>query len=636
MKYADLANQILKGVGGKENIVSVTHCATRLRFNLKNDNVANKDEITSLQGVISVINKGGQFQVIIGNTVKDVYKELIKLVDLESLESSDNSCDEDKGIITKVLDTISGIFVPIVPALAGAGMLKAVLSLLTAINAITTDSQVYQILNFMGDAAFYFLPVILAASSAKKFKCNQYLAMVVGGILLHPTLTSMISIAKESGTGLHILGLPVGLVNYSSSVIPIILAVWFMSYVESFCDKVVPKSIKLFMTPLCTIFIVGIVTLVAIGPLGDILGVGLGIIIEFLNAHVSWLVPTLVGAFTPLMVMVGMHYGLIPIGINMLASSGIDTVAGPGMMVSNIAQGGAVLAVAIRAKSKEIKSLATSTGITCVCGITEPAMYGVSLRFKKPLIATIIGGGAGGLFLGIMSVGRYAQVSPGLFALPSFIGPDGFSNLIYACTGAGISFVVAFGVSLVFGIDEVKEEVSKETINDNKESDDLNKKPENKDDLVKDKGVIYAPIKGKTIPLQKVNDEVFSSEALGKGIAIIPDEGRVYSPVEGIISTFFETRHAIGIVGDNGIEVLIHVGLDTVQMQGRNFVAKKNQGDRVKKGDLLLEFDKEAIRKEGYEITTPVIITNSFNYNDFNCELDKDIEIGEVLMEING
>lgn len=622
MNYSKLASKILNEIGGKDNVVSLVHCATRLRFNLRDDTIAHKENLINTQGVLGVVNSGGQYQIIIGNEVKEVYKELLNLGDFNVNISNENELEsEQKSIVEKVLNTISGIFVPIVPVLAGAGMLKAVLSILTITNILSTESQSYEILNSMGDAGFYFLPILLAASAAKKFNCNQYLAMVIGGILLHPIVTEMITTAKGSGETISLLGLPVGLATYSSSVIPIILSVWFMSYVEPIIDRIVPKTIRIFMASLSVIFIVGVMTLVVIGPLGNILATALGIAIEFLNRNVSWLVPTLVGAFTPLMVMVGMHYGLIPIGINMLATTGVDTVAGPGMMVSNIAQGGAVLAVAIRAKSVDIKALASSTGISAVLGITEPAMYGVSLRFKKPLISAIVGGGLGGLFLGIMSVGRYAQVSPGIFALPSFIGPEGFSNFKYACIGSVIAFVSAFVLQLFLGI----EETATANAGNNQE---LNETEINN-------SVIYSPIKGKVIELNAVNDEVFSTGALGKGVAIIPEEGKVYSPVSGTISAFFETGHAIGITSDAGIEILIHVGIDTVEMAGRNFTPKKKQGDRIRKGDLLLEFDKESIIKEGYEIVTPVIITNSNNYNEFKYEEYRDIQIGDRLIVIN-
>lgn len=611
MTEKELASTLLMLVGGKQNIVAVEHCMTRLRFNLKDSSQADTQKILNIQGIISVVDKGGQYQIVIGNTVKDVYKEFIKLGDFQNNEIS----DEKKGIVNKILDTISGIFIPIVPALAGAGMLKALLALLTMLKVVAPDSQTYQFLNFMGDSVFYFMPIIIAASASKKFHVNQFVAMGIGAILMHPTSMNMIAVAKESQTGLEVFGLPVSLVSYSSSVIPIILAIWFMSYVEPITDRYMPKSIRIFMTPLITMLVVGIATLVAIGPLGNICGQLLGDAIGMLNHYVSWLVPLLVGTFTPLMVMTGMHYGLIPIGINLLATTGFDTVAGPGMMVSNIAQGGASLAVAFRCKNTEIKSLAASAGISAVCGITEPAMYGISLRFKKPLIAAMIGGGAAGLFIGIMGVGRYAQVSPGLFALPSFLGEKGISNLIYAIIGCAIAFIVSFIISFILGIDEPKEDVK---LNEQKE-------------IKLDDEEIFAPLKGQVISLDKVNDSVFSSGSLGKGMAIIPSEGKIYAPADGTISAFFETGHAIGVTSKHGAEILIHVGIDTVNLKGKYFYPKVKQNEQVKKGELLLEFDLNKMKEEGYDCTTMIIVTNSQQYTSVQSvkidEADKNKEL---------
>ena len=611
MTEKELASTLLMLVGGKQNIVAVEHCMTRLRFNLKDSSQADTQKILNIQGIISVVDKEGQYQIVIGNTVKDVYKEFIKLGDFQNNEIS----DEKKGIVNKILDTISGIFIPIVPALAGAGMLKALLALLTMLKVVAPDSQTYQFLNFMGDSVFYFMPIIIAASASKKFHVNQFVAMGIGAILMHPTFMNMIAVAKESQTGLEVFGLPVSLVSYSSSVIPIILAIWFMSYVEPITDRYMPKSIRIFMTPLITMLVVGIATLVAIGPLGNICGQLLGDAIGMLNHYVSWLVPLLVGTFTPLMVMTGMHYGLIPIGINLLATTGFDTVAGPGMMVSNIAQGGASLAVAFRCKNTEIKSLAASAGISAVCGITEPAMYGISLRFKKPLIAAMIGGGAAGLFIGIMGVGRYAQVSPGLFALPSFLGEKGISNLIYAIIGCAIAFIVSFIISFILGIDEPKEDVK---LNEQKE-------------IKLDDEEIFAPLKGQVISLDKVNDSVFSSGSLGKGMAIIPSEGKIYAPADGTISAFFETGHAIGVTSKHGAEILIHVGIDTVNLKGKYFYPKVKQNEQVKKGELLLEFDLNKMKEEGYDCTTMIIVTNSQQYTSVQSvkidEADKNKEL---------
>lgn len=612
INYKELAVLILKYVGGKENVISLEHCATRLRFNLKDDTFAQTKEIEKLQGVVSVINKGGQYQVVIGNQVVEVFAELIKLDDFSTTQSNDS---EKKGVINSILDTISGIFFPIVPALAGAGMLKALLSLLSVTKMVEPTSQSYQILSFMGDALFYFLPVVVAVSAAKKLKVNQYVAMAIAAMLIHPTFISMASSAKETGELLNLFGLPISPVTYTSSVIPIILAIWFMSYVEPFVDKYMFKPIRIFMTPLLSMLIVGIASFVILGPLGYYCGTALGALIDTINQYASWLVPLVVGACIPLMVMTGMHYGLIPIGINQLATSGIDTIAGPGMLVSNIAQGGASLAVAFKTKNINIKSLATSAGISAVCGITEPAMYGVSLRFKKPLIAAMAGGGAGGLFLGIMNVGRYAQVAPGIFALPSFIGADGMNNFIYACIGSVLAFIVAFIISYILGIEEPIEETS---IRQKKISDHI----------------IYSPLKGTQLPLDQVNDSVFASGSMGQGTAIVPNDGKLYAPVDGTISMLFPTCHAIGIQSDNGAEILIHIGMDTVELKGEYFKTHIKQGAAVKKGDLLIEFDLQAIKQLGYDVTTPIILTNTAQFSEISITDMEMVSLNTPLLKV--
>ncbi|KAF1298066.1 PTS beta-glucoside transporter subunit EIIBCA [Enterococcus sp. JM4C] len=622
MGYKELGQEILDNVGGKENVKSLVHCATRLRFNLKEDSQANVDALKNLSGVAGVVNQGGQFQVIVGGDVKFVFNEIEKMLGSQSFKE-ERTEDDKKGIISKVLDTIASIFVPIIPALTGAGMLRAFLALFTMLGWLSTDSQTYQFLSLIGDAAFYFLPLLLASSAAKKFGCNQYIAITLGAVMLHPTFVAMVANAKETGDSLSLFGLPVTIANYGSSVIPIILAVWFLSYVEPLVDKFMPSAIRIFMSPLFTLLIVAPITLILIGPLGTILGNGLGSIVEFINSYANWLVPLLVGTFTPLLVMTGMHYGLIPIGINMLATSGFDTVAGPGMMVSNIAQGGAALAVAFKTKNSSIKQLAFSSGISAVAGITEPALYGINLKYKKPLISAMIGGGAAGLFIGIMNVGRYAQVAPGIFALPSFFGEKGMSNFIYAVISCLIAFVVGFIVSLILGIDEEKESPLSES--QVAETDLL---------LNKIGGIIASPIAGEVINLENVADEVFSSGAVGKGVAILPSDGKVYSPIDGKISATFESNHAIGLQSDSEMEILIHVGIDTVTLNGNGFTSHVSDGQKVSKGDLLLEADLEVIKNNRLEDTTIVVVTNSGDFSKIEPTDKKSVNVGEALINV--
>ena len=612
MNYKELVEVIIKNVGGKENVLALTHCATRLRFNLKDDTKANTDVLKNTKGVMGVVNKGGQYQVIIGSDVANVFKAINEIANFDSPAESEEEKD-DRNAVVKVLDTVAGIFTPIIPAITGAGMLKAVMALLVSFNLIDTTGQTYAILNFMADAAFYFLPFLLANSAAKKFKCNPYMAMTIAGVLMHPTFTTMVSIAKQNGTSISFIGLPVTLATYSSSVIPIILAIWFMSFVEPIADKVSPNAIKFFTKPLLTLIVTGVATLVVIGPLGNICGNGIAAGINVLDEYASWLVPLIVGTFSPLLVMTGMHYGLIPIGINNLATAGFDTVVGPGMLGSNIAQGAAALAVAVKTKNSDLKQLASSSGITAVCGITEPAMYGVNLKLKRPLIGAMIGGGVSGLFLGIFGVGRYTSGSPGLLALPGYIGTEGFRNITLACIGAAIAFVVSFAATYIIGFEDVADD---NKVEDNKVEEEAKEEVAAEKEL--NDAVIYSPLKGKCVSLSEVSDPMFSEGMMGEGVAIIPSEGKVVAPVDGVITALFETKHAIGITSDDGVELLIHVGIDTVNLKGKYFDAKIKAGDKIKKGDLLLEFDIDAIKKAGYEVITPVIVTNTPVYTEIS------------------
>lgn len=619
MNYENLAKAILEKIGGKENVSNLTHCATRLRFNLKDNSKAKTSEIKNINGVMGVVDKGGQYQVIIGNDVNHVYKEVVKIANLDTMSSNASEEVDNRKPIAKVIDTITGIFTPILPAITAAGMMKAVLALLTAFKLVTTDSQSYQVINFMADAAFYFLPILLANSAAKKFKCNQYLAMMLGGMLLHPTFVTMVNTAKEAGTSISVFGLPISLASYSSSVLPIILGVWFMSYVEPIADKVSPKAIKFFTKPLITAVVTGIVLLVVIGPLGYIISDKIGLAIKTLETYASWLVPTLIGGLTPLLVMTGTHYGLIPIGINNRMTMGYDTIIYPGMLASNVSQGGAALAVALKTKDSEIKQLASSAGITAVCGITEPALYGVNLRFKTPLYSAMIGGAVGGLFLGLFRVCNYSGGSPGFLTLPSYIGGDTMMNFVYACIGAVISVAVSFVACLVLYKD--KEEVTV------KEEESIKK-------TLGNEIVIASPMKGEILPLNEVNDETFASEMMGKGVAIKPLDGQVVSPINGTVQTIFKTKHAIGLKSEDGTEILIHVGMDTVQLEGKHFKAYVKDGDKVKIGDTLIEFDTEAIKKEGYELTTPVIVTNTNDYLEVLARGVKKVNTGDAIISI--
>lgn len=611
MDYKSLAKTILNDIGGKENVISFTHCATRLRFNLKDDSKVDKKHLDQTSGVMGIVSKGGQFQVVIGSDVPNVYRELNMLGNFEGTDGEKNEND-DRSSLSKVLDIVAGIFTPILPAITGAGILKAFMALLVAFGWIDKTSQTYSILVVFSDAAFYFLPFLIAYSAARKFKCNAVMAMSIAGILLHPDFAAMIKNVKETGEALRFIGIPVTPATYSSSVIPIILTVWLMSYVEPIADKISPKAVKFFTKPLITLVITGTVAITVLGPLGTIIGDGIAAGISFLDNYASWLVPLIIGAVSPFLVMTGTHYGLIPIGINNIATAGFDTIVGPGMLGSNIAQGGAAFAVALKTKNKLLRQEAYSSGITAVCGITEPALYGVNLKLKKPLIAVSIGGAAAGLYLGIMGVGRYTSGSPGLLALPGYIGTEGFTNITHAIIGSAIALVVSFIATLIIGFEEPKESELVSEVNSEKKG-------------VKSE-VLCAPVKGKVISIEEVSDPTFAEKILGDGAAIIPETGLIVAPSDAAVDTMFDTNHAVSLVTDGGAEVLIHVGIDTVKLNGKHFKAMVKNGDRVKTGQPLIEFDIDKIKEEGYDTTTSIVITNYKDYAGFEKKGDNAIE----------
>lgn len=625
MNYQELAQTIIEKIGGEKNISGLTHCATRLRFNLKEEGKAQTDLLKQTDGVMGVVSKGGQYQIIIGSDVSSVYKEILKEIPVLDGEHVEANEKDERGTASKIIDTITGIFTPILPAITAAGMLKAVLSLLVVFNAIDKTGQTYIIIDFMADSAFYFLPILLAASSAQKFKTNMYLAMMVGGILLHPNFVGMVNAIKEAGEGgIHLFGLPISAVTYGSSVIPIILAVWFMSFVEPMADKVSPKAIKFFSKPLITIAIVGTVSLVVVGPLGYFISDAISNGIKALENFSPWLVPTIIGSLTPLFVATGTHYGLVPIGINNRMTSGYDSVIYPGMLASNLGQGAASLAVGVKSKDSSIKQLAASAGLTGLFGITEPALYGVNLRFKTPLYAAMIGGGFGGLFMGITRVKNFTGGSPGLLTLPSYIGDDTLKHLYMACIGAAISIVLSFVISYILYRDPVTE-TSKTTIK-NSEGNTISK-----ENVITE---VVTPIKGEVVDLKEVEDGMFSEEILGKGFAVKPIEGVVYAPVSGTVTAVFDSKHAIGLTSDSGLELLIHIGIDTVKLNGVGYEYFVEKGQNIKIGDKLIEFDLEKIAEKGYNIITPVVLTNSTDFGDIITLTKTLAEPGEQVMKV--
>lgn len=613
MNYEALAKDILKYVGNQKNVEMVTHCATRLRINVKSVDKLDVATLESLKGVIGVVVSGNQLQIVIGQDVPNVYRAFMKLGNFDNQDKEKS----DKNIVIRMIDTLSGIFTPILPALCGAGMLKAVLVLLTMFHIVGETSTTYQLIQMFSDALFYFLPMFLAFTAAKKFDCNPFVAMSVGGILLHPTFTAMVA----TGDPVSFFGINVPLVTYSSSVIPIILTVLCMSYIERLIDKITPSAIKYFIVPLVTLLISAPIALLVFGPLGTILGGWLSTGIMFLNSKAGWLVITLMGAFSPLIIMTGMHYSLFPIVFQSLATVGYDTIMSVGSLPGNLAQGGACLAVACKTKDRDFRSLAVSSGITAVMGITEPALYGVTLRLKKPFIAVMIAGGIGGLYAGLMGLKSFGFVSPGLAAFPVYFDPSGsLGNIINFVITCCISFIASFILTFIIGFDDIHEK--KQEV------------PEIKTDEKVSQKLIKSPVSGSIVPLKDVHDQVFSAGIMGRGIGVYPSQGSICAPADGVITALFDSKHAIGITTHDGIEILIHVGIDTVHLQGKFFTSKVVMNQEVHEGDELLLFDLEQIVKEGFDPVVCVIITNSKDFVDVIETQDTTIKANETLLAV--
>ncbi len=586
MNFDNLSNEIIKYIGGEENILGLTHCATRLRFTLKDDGMADKDKIKAIKGVLGVAQNGGQFQIIIGNEVPKAYASIHSKLHISDVGKTQ---PENVKLSEKLFDFIASIFTPILPAIIGAGLVKSVLALAVLLG-LSTQSNTYYFINIIGDAPLYFLPMMLAVTASKKLGCNPYMAVAITGALLHPNYNALITDAYNIHFS-SLFGIPVTLASYGSSVIPVLLMVFLLKYVDQFLDRIIPKMIKFFFKPLLTLLIVASITFIVLGPIGFVVGVGISTALNFLSAHVGWLVPTIIGAIFPLMVTTGMHYGIVPFMIQSIGAQGFEQICGPGNLPSNIAQGAASLAVAFKTKKEDLKQIALSSGLTAVLGVTEPALFSVTLKYKKVLACVMIGGGLGGLYAGIMDVKCFSFCSPGLLSMVAYIGNDGWGNLINACISMAIAFVATFILVWTWGYQDSKESNEKEII-------------------------ISSPVKGKVVPLSEVPDETFSQEMLGKGVAIIPEQNQFYAPVSGEVSVVFPTGHAIGLTSEDGTELLIHIGLDTVQLNGDGFHVKVQQGQKIKQGDLLVEVDIDAIKEKGYSVITPILVTNPDQYQE--------------------
>ncbi|EOG7769956.1 beta-glucoside-specific PTS transporter subunit IIABC [Vibrio cholerae] len=615
MSNKELANQIVRLVGGEDNITVLFHCITRLRFNLKDLSKADQDAIADLDGVFGTNLSGDQFQVILGDRVSkvcdEIYTSIPRLRKSSQEGSVENETGEKSGKLAFLMETISSIFSPIIPAIAGAGILKGILALLLTFNILPKDSQNYQILNAISDGVFYLLPIVLAHSCSVRFKCNSYVAMAIAAALFHPSLSGLFAASKQSGIDISFFGLPITPASYASSVIPIILAIWLMSYVEKFIDRFMPGSLKTMFVPLFTLIIVTPITLSVLGPIGLFLGGHLTGGVLWLLENMGWLAGLILGGTMSVLIITGMHYTLVPVMVNNVSTMGFDPIK-PIFFVANLGQAGAAFGVFLRAKDKKLKSLALSVSLTAAMGITEPAMYGVNIRLKKPFFAALIGGALGGAFAVTAGVKAYAFTMSGLPGIPALAGPTFF----YAIGSMLISFIAAAAITFVVGFEE--KTGAKESQSSLK---DLEITSASNQAKVSVKGgsqeTIFSPVKGEFVKLEDVSDPVFATETFGKGLAIKPSEGIVTSPVNGTVTSIFPTKHALAITSDNGAEILIHIGVDTVKLKGKYFSSNIQDGDVISIGQPLVEFDIESLEKEGIDTSVIMVVTNTSDYQEF-------------------
>lgn len=601
--YSKSADTLVQAMGGKDNITRVFHCMTRLRFYVKDKNKIDEARIKKLPEISGVNWHQDQFQVIAGNEVNEMYAELLKMgVPNDDTDSSVQAAQK-KGIGSAIIDSITGCMTPMIPALTAAGMIKVVLTLLTTFNLVSDTSSTYQVISFIGDAAFYFMPFLIAANAAKVFNVNQSLALIIAGVFLHPNFTAMIA----SGDPITFFSIPVTPTTYSYSVIPVILMVWIMSYIVKLVDKITPRIVKLILHPTLVILISAPIAIIVVGPLGGIIGDGLAVAIDFLSAKLGFIIVGILSAAFPFIVMTGMHHALTPIGLNAVATGG-DTLIFVSQVCSNVAQGGASLAVAVKSKDKNMKQLASASGISALMGITEPALYGVTLKLKRPVVAAAIAAGIGGIVGGLLQVTLYIAQNC-LLAIPAFIGEKGMTNFFYGLLMIAISFAGAFILTIVFGFkDEPEEAEEGEVTEEAAEVTESEAKP-----LV-EKIQILAPATGTVKDITEVPDKTFADKVLGDGAAIVPEEGKIYAPADGTVVNIMDTKHGIMFLTSQGVELLIHIGLETVNLKGKYFTSHTENGAQVKAGDLLVEFDLDAIKKEGYNPVTPIVVTNGDNY----------------------
>ena len=632
MDYKKVAQQVLECVGGRENLVSAAHCATRLRMVIADNGKCSKEKLEQIDGVKGVFEASGQLQVILGTgVVNKVFEEFAPLAGIDVASTKDDvkkAAASKQNWFFRAIKSLGDIFVPIIPAIVASGLLMGLLEGLCNVYPAMAQSSTYTIIHLFSNAAFVFLPILIAISAAKTFGGNIFLGAVIGMIMIHTDLMNAWSVAGATDipTASVWFGLyDIKLVGYQGHVIPVVIAVWLMSAIEKKLHKIVPEIIDLFVTPLVTVLVTGYVTLTIIGPVFVVVENGVLDGAKWLITLPFGIGAAIAGAAYAPTVVAGVHHMYNALEAGLLSAEGVNTWM-PIATAANVAQGAAALALSLKTKNQKTRSVALPASLSAFLGITEPAIFGVNLRYVKPFIAGCIGGAAGGLVAGIMHVGASAYGITGVF---------GFLITTDCTMGYLLDMVVAAGVAFTLSwiLYREKSEEPTETVQEipEAEKNDDTTSVENMDSKQDDKAV-YSPLEGKLIPMTEVPDETFASKALGEGVAVIPEKGCVYAPFDGEVEMVYDTGHAIGLVREDGMEVLIHVGINTVELGGKYYTAKVSNGQKIKKGDLLLEFDMDEIAKAGYSMVTPVIVTNSDEYEDLTFKEHGRVEPGDRII----
>lgn len=617
MDYQTLANVILSHVGGKENISSVVHCATRLRFKLKEMQKANADGLKKQPGIIMVVESGGQFQVVIGNDVHDVWLAVCDAAGLKE-DTAVVASDDKSSLFSRLIDIISGIFTPFIGILAASGILKGVLALAVVRNWLSPESGTYKIWFAASDALFFFFPLVLGYTAGKKFGGNPFITMAIGGALTHPMMIAAFDAAQMSGAASEtFLGIPVTFLNYSGSVIPIILASWVSCWLEKQGNRFLHSAVKNFFSPVLCIAVTVPLTFLIIGPVATWLSQGLANGYQAIYTLSPWLAGGAMGAMWQVCVIFGLHWGLVPLMINNMAVFGQDSML-PILLPAVLGQVGATLGIFLRSRDKQQKTLAGSAVAAGVFGITEPAVYGLTLPLRRPFIFGCLGGSLGGAIVGFSGTHTYSFGMANVFSFAQMIPPGGIDATLWGgIVGSAASFMLALLLTCIAGLPKAPAAAAA---------------PAPKPDA--DGMTLLAPMSGSVLALDQVTDATFASGVLGDGVAIIPVDCRVVAPFAGEVASLFETKHAIGLLSDSGVEMLIHVGIDTVKLEGKPFTAHVSVGDKVQPGDLLLEFDRAAILEAGFDLATPIIISNSDNFAGVNNVASTSVQAGKPLLAV--